>query len=109
MFTEFVTTLVAHEATLDTAQTAPFTTVVHVSITFVAAFQTTFAVVETVHFTTAVPDSITQPPDVAPATISDNQFFRSSHAFLIHSMVFCHHSFKTSPHCHRVDVIDSTH
>lgn len=109
MFTEFVTTLAAHEATLDTAQTAPFTTVVHVFITFVAAFQTTFAVVETVHCTTAVPDATTHSPEVAHAIIFPNHSLRSSQTFLIHSMVFCHHSFKTSPHCPKVDVIDSTH
>lgn len=109
LFTELVTTLVAHEATFDTAQTAQFTTVVPVSIAFVAAFHTTFAVVETVHCTTAVPDSTTHPPDVAPATIFHNQFLRSSQTFLIHSMVFCHPSFNTSPHCPRADVIDSTH
>jgi len=109
LFTELVTTLVAHVATFHTAQTAPFTTFVPVSIAFVAAFHTTFAVVETVHCTTAVPDSAIPPPDVAPATIFDNQFLRSSQALLIHSMVFCHHSFKISPHCPKVDVIDSTH
>ena len=109
LFTESVTTPVAHEATFHTAQTAPFAMFVPVSIAFVAAFHTTFAVVETVHCTTAVPDSAIPPPDVAPATIFDNPFLRSSQALLIHSMVLCHHSFRISPHCPRVDVIDSIH
>ncbi len=109
MFTEFVTTLAAHEATFDTAQTVPFTTVVPVSITFVAAFPTTFVAVETVHCTTAVPDATTHSPEVAHAIIFPNHSLRSSQTFLIHSIVFCHHSFRTSPHCPKVDVIDSTH
>ena len=96
-------------ATFVTAHAAPLTTVVPVSIAFVAAFHTTLAVVSTVHPTTAVPDSTTHPPDVAHATIFHSQFLRSSQTPLIHSMVFCHPSFNTSPHCPRVDVIDSIH
>ena len=109
LFTESFTTLVAQVATFVTAQTVPFTTDVHVFITFVVAFHTTLVAVETVHCTTAVPDSMIQPPDVTPEIIFQNPSLRSSQTFLIHSMVFCHHSFKISPHCPRVDVIDSTH
>ena len=106
---ESFTTFPADVATFDTAQTAQFTTDVHVSITFVVAFHTTFVAVVTLHLTTAFHDSRTHPPDVTHATISQNHSLIFCHTPLIHSIVFWEVSFSIFHHCSIVSFTDSTH
>ena len=107
--TVFLVTSVAHVAIFSTAQAVHWTTDSHAVVVVDAASHITFAVVATVHWTTALPPSTTQPADVALLKVSETQDFKSCHTHFTPSTVSCHDSFKVSPHCWTVDLIESTH